>query len=152
MVTLTSLGETALKEDKSVKLADIVMPERDIETFTEEIEKPDATFHVSIFENYETNWHPPVLWIGIGCERYTSKDLIANSLKKFFKSSNLSLHSIAGFATIDIKKDASLLRDNTNKGTSLPHWEPFPTGSGRSPVERCQHRISVIFKIKLLIN
>ena len=41
MVTLTSLGETALKEDKSVKLADIVMPERDIETFTEEIEKPD---------------------------------------------------------------------------------------------------------------
>ena len=41
MVTLTSLGETALKEDKSVKLADIVLPERDIETFTEEIEKPD---------------------------------------------------------------------------------------------------------------
>ncbi len=70
-----------------------------------EIEKPDATFHVSIFENHETTWHPRVLWIGIGCERNTSKNLIANSLKKFFKSSNLSLHSIAGFATIDIKKD-----------------------------------------------
>jgi len=70
-----------------------------------ETEKPDSTFHVSIFENNERNWHPPVLWIGLGCERNTSKDLIANSLKEFFESSNLSPHSIAGFATIDIKKD-----------------------------------------------
>ena len=30
-----------------------------------EIENPDSTFHVSIFENNERNWHPPVLWIGI---------------------------------------------------------------------------------------
>ena len=32
-----------------------------------EIEKPESTFHVSIFENDEKTWHPPVLWIGIGC-------------------------------------------------------------------------------------
>jgi len=70
-----------------------------------EIEKPDATFHVSIFENHETTWHPPVLWIGIGCERNTSKDLIANSLNNFFESGNLSQKSIAGFATIDIKNN-----------------------------------------------
>jgi len=48
-----------------------------------EIEKPDSTFHVSIFENNKTTWHPPVLWIGIGCERNTSKELIANSLHNF---------------------------------------------------------------------
>ncbi len=70
-----------------------------------ETEKPDSTFHVSIFENNERNWHPPVLWIGIGCERNTSKELILNSLHNFFKSGNLSQQSIAGFATIDIKKD-----------------------------------------------
>ena len=70
-----------------------------------EIGKPDATFHVSIFENHETSWHPPVLWIGIGCERNTSKDLIANSLTNFFESRNLSQKSIAGFATIDIKNN-----------------------------------------------
>ena len=70
-----------------------------------EIEKPDSTFHVSIFENHETTWHPPVLWIGIGCERNTSKELIANSLNNFLESVNLSQKSIAGFATIDIKKD-----------------------------------------------
>jgi len=70
-----------------------------------EIEKPDSTFHVSIFENNQRNWHPPVLWVGIGCERNTSKELIKNSLNNFFKSGNLSQQSIAGFATIDLKKD-----------------------------------------------
>jgi len=70
-----------------------------------ENENPDSTFHVSIFKNNETTWHPPVLWIGIGCERNTSKELIANSLNNFLESGNFSLLSIAGFATIDIKKD-----------------------------------------------
>nr|WP_075438954.1 precorrin-3B C(17)-methyltransferase [Prochlorococcus marinus] len=70
-----------------------------------EIEKPDSTFHVSIFENHAPTWHPPVLWIGIGCERNTSKEFIANSLNNLLKSRNLSQQSIAGLATVDIKKD-----------------------------------------------
>ncbi len=70
-----------------------------------ETENPDSTFHVSIFEDNKRNWHPPVLWIGIGCERNTSKELIANSLNNFLESGNLSQQSIAGFATIDIKRD-----------------------------------------------
>ena len=73
--------------------------------YENETEKPDSTFHVSIFKNHATTWHPPVLWIGIGCERNTSKELIANSLNNFLESENLSHHSIAGFATINIKKD-----------------------------------------------
>jgi len=60
---------------------------------------------VSIFENHETTWHPPVLWIGIGRERNTSKELIANSLNNLLESRNLSKYSIAGLATVDIKKD-----------------------------------------------
>ncbi len=70
-----------------------------------ETEKPDSTFHVSIFKNNERNWHPPVLWVGIGCERNTSKALISNSLNNFLESANISTHSIAGYASIDIKKD-----------------------------------------------
>ena len=41
MVTLISLGDSGLEEDKSVKLADIVMPEREIDTFMDEVDKPD---------------------------------------------------------------------------------------------------------------
>jgi len=70
-----------------------------------ETDKTDSTFYVSIFENHETTWHQPVLWVGIGCERNTSKELITNSLNNFLESGNLSQQSIAGFATIDIKKD-----------------------------------------------
>ena len=41
MVILISLGDTGMKEDTSVKLADFVMPDREIDTFMTEVEKPD---------------------------------------------------------------------------------------------------------------
>jgi protein TonB len=41
MVVLISLGDSGMKEDTSVKLADVVMPERDIDTFMSEVEKPE---------------------------------------------------------------------------------------------------------------
>ena len=41
MGILISLGDSGLKEDKSVKLADVVMPEREIDTFMTEVDKPD---------------------------------------------------------------------------------------------------------------
>lgn len=41
MVILISLGDSGMKEDTSVKLADIVMPERQIDTFLTEVDKPE---------------------------------------------------------------------------------------------------------------
>ena len=41
MVILIALGDSGMKEDSSVKLADVVMPEREIDTFLTEIDKPD---------------------------------------------------------------------------------------------------------------
>ena len=41
MVILISLGDSGMKEDTSVKLADIVMPEREIDTFLTEVDKPE---------------------------------------------------------------------------------------------------------------
>ena len=41
MVLLISLGDSGIKEDKSVILVDIVMPDRDIDTLLQEVEKPD---------------------------------------------------------------------------------------------------------------
>ena len=68
-------------------------------------EEKDSTFHISVHSHFENTWHPKTLWIGIGCERNTSKKLIEKSLKNILKSNNLSELSIAGFATIDLKKD-----------------------------------------------
>ena len=41
MVLLISLCDSGIKEDKAVKLADIVMPERQIETVMTEVDKPE---------------------------------------------------------------------------------------------------------------
>ena len=41
MVILIALGDSGMKDDTSVKLADIVMPEREIDTFMSEVEKPE---------------------------------------------------------------------------------------------------------------
>ena len=41
MVILIALGDSGLKQDNSVKLADVVMPEREIDTFMTEVDKPD---------------------------------------------------------------------------------------------------------------
>ena len=41
MVLLIALGDSGLKQDTSVKLQDIVMPEREIDTFMSEVDKPE---------------------------------------------------------------------------------------------------------------
>ena len=50
-------------------------------------------------------WHPRVLWVGIGCERGTSKTLIETAIKQVLSRYNLAPEAIAGLATIDIKAD-----------------------------------------------
>ena len=53
----------------------------------------------------QVQWHPRVLWVGIGCERGTSKQLIDRAITETFAKYNLAEEAIAGIATIDIKAD-----------------------------------------------
>ncbi|MEB3182376.1 MAG: precorrin-3B C(17)-methyltransferase [Nostocaceae cyanobacterium] len=53
----------------------------------------------------QVHWHPRVLWLGIGCERGTSKELIATAIKEILQTHQLAQGAIAGLATIDIKAD-----------------------------------------------
>jgi cobalt-precorrin 5A hydrolase/precorrin-3B C17-methyltransferase len=53
----------------------------------------------------EVQWHTRVLWVGIGCERGTSKNLIAQALEEACERYHLALEAIAGLATIDLKAD-----------------------------------------------
>ncbi|MUG91620.1 precorrin-3B C(17)-methyltransferase [Scytonema sp. UIC 10036] len=50
-------------------------------------------------------WRPRVLWIGIGCERGTSAQLIETAIQQVFQKHQLAESAIAGIATIDIKSD-----------------------------------------------
>lgn len=53
----------------------------------------------------KVQWHPRVLWVGIGCERGTSKKLIEGAIAEVFKAHHLAEAAIAGLATIDLKAD-----------------------------------------------
>ena len=75
----------------------------------------ESTFHISIFNENKNTWHPPTLWIGLGCERNTSKELIEDSLQNFLVTNNLSPLSIAGFASIDLKKDEKAIKNLKRK-------------------------------------
>jgi cobalt-precorrin 5A hydrolase/precorrin-3B C17-methyltransferase len=55
----------------------------------------------------KVQWHPRVLWLGIGCIRGTEKAVIDRAIRDVFERYHLALDSIAGVATIDIKADES---------------------------------------------
>ena len=38
----------------------------------------ELTFFVGIKKQCQTTWHPPTLWLGMGCERNTNKKFIKN--------------------------------------------------------------------------
>ncbi|MDB9525445.1 precorrin-3B C(17)-methyltransferase [Oscillatoria sp. CS-180] len=53
----------------------------------------------------KVQWHPRVLWVGIGCERGTSQALMEDAIASTFQSRHLATEAIAGIATLDIKGD-----------------------------------------------
>ena len=53
----------------------------------------------------KVQWHPRVLWVGIGCERGTSKELITTAIEETCKNYHLATEAIAGIASIDLKAD-----------------------------------------------
>jgi cobalt-precorrin 5A hydrolase/precorrin-3B C17-methyltransferase len=53
----------------------------------------------------QIQWHPRVLWVGIGCERDTSRQLIETAIQHVCLNNQLAESAIAGIATIDLKAD-----------------------------------------------
>ncbi len=53
----------------------------------------------------KVQWHPPVLWIGLGCKRGTAQTVIASAIQQALRSRHLAAGAIAGIATIDRKAD-----------------------------------------------
>ncbi|WP_010469336.1 precorrin-3B C(17)-methyltransferase [Acaryochloris sp. CCMEE 5410] len=50
-------------------------------------------------------WHPRVLWVGMGCERSTSQQLMEQALHQVCEQHQLAWEAIAGVATLDLKAD-----------------------------------------------
>jgi len=57
------------------------------------------------------NWHPPSLWLGMGCERGTSLSLLERCIDTTLAELNLAPEAVAGVATADRKADEPALLD-----------------------------------------
>ena len=53
----------------------------------------------------KVQWHPRVLWVGVGCERGTSRKLIETAIEQVCRHFHLAQSAIAGIATIELKAD-----------------------------------------------
>ena len=53
----------------------------------------------------KVQWHPRVLWIGVGCERGASRHLIETAIQQVCQANHLATDAIAGLATIELKAD-----------------------------------------------
>ncbi len=72
----------------------------------------------------KVQWHPRVLWLGIGCERGTEKALIAHAIEKVCAQNHLAVEAIAGVATLSLKADeAGLLEFLKEKNWPLECFE-----------------------------
>jgi cobalt-precorrin 5A hydrolase/precorrin-3B C17-methyltransferase len=64
----------------------------------------------------KVQWHPRVLWVGIGCERGTPQALIADAIDQTCRQHHLATPAIAGVASLDLKADepglAALCQEN----------------------------------------
>ena len=57
----------------------------------------------------ECHWHPPCLWLGVGCERDTSPALLERLVERTLKLAGLAPEAVAGLASIDRKGDEAAL-------------------------------------------
>ncbi|NDJ19501.1 precorrin-3B C(17)-methyltransferase [Myxacorys almedinensis] len=68
----------------------------------------------------KVQWHPRVLWVGIGCERGTPRALIEQAIREVFQAHHWAEGAIAGIATIDLKADeAGLVELCRDRGLPL---------------------------------
>jgi cobalt-precorrin 5A hydrolase/precorrin-3B C17-methyltransferase len=56
-------------------------------------------------------WHPRVLWVGIGCERGTAQALLEFAIEQVLARHHLAVDAIAGIATLDLKANEPGLVD-----------------------------------------
>ncbi|MEB3183947.1 MAG: precorrin-3B C(17)-methyltransferase [Cyanobacteriota bacterium] len=54
-------------------------------------------------------WHPPVLWLGMGCERGSSESLLERLVQETLAEAGLAAAAVAGIASVELKADEAAL-------------------------------------------
>lgn len=90
----------------------------------EELDAGAATLVISPRLGPGCRWHPPCLWLGVGCERDTSLALLERLVDQGLAEQGLAEDSVAGLASIDRKGDEpALLQLSEQRGWRLRLFE-----------------------------
>jgi len=101
-------------------------------------------------------WHPPRLWLGMGCERHTSLEVLERLLLQTLEAHGLAEEAVAGLASIDRKGDEpALLKLATRHGWPLKLFSaaqlaPVPVPNPSAVVEQEMGTASVAEAAALL--
>ncbi|MEA5450082.1 precorrin-3B C(17)-methyltransferase [Leptolyngbya sp. CCNP1308] len=79
----------------------------------EAVRKPAARLWISPIQRRfasdssfpKAQWHPRVLWVGIGCERGTPQAVIEAAIARVCRAGHFAEGAIAGIASLDLKAD-----------------------------------------------
>jgi cobalt-precorrin 5A hydrolase/precorrin-3B C17-methyltransferase len=64
---------------------------------------------VGVERSDHCRWHPPALWVGMGCERGTSLELLRRALHQGLAAAGLAIEAVAGLTSADRKADEPAL-------------------------------------------
>ncbi len=101
-------------------------------------------------------WHPPSLWLGLGCERDTSACLLERMVERALAEGQLAPAAVAGLASVDRKGDEpALLALAERRGWSLRLFSaaqlaPVPVPTPSQAVQREMGTASVAEAAALL--
>jgi len=81
---------------------------------------PGPRFVIGPATGQGCRWHPPCLWLGVGCERDTSPALLERLVERTLSLAGLAPEAVAGLASVDRKGDeAALLALSVRHGWPL---------------------------------
>ena len=86
-----------------------------------------ADLTIGITRGEGCRWHPPSLWLGLGCERGTSQELIARLVDQELDRLGLAPEAIAGMASIDRKSDEQAFLALAQERGWAQQWMPAAT-------------------------
>jgi len=85
------------------------LPAAEAQRTTSASDAAPADFVVSVHRGEGCRWHPPCLWLGMGCERSSSLELLERLVESVLTEHSLSPDAVAGLASIDRKGDEPAL-------------------------------------------
>lgn len=77
-----------------------------------------ADLQITIHAGPGCRWHPPGLWLGLGCERNTSLELVERLVDSHLEQLQLAPEAVAGLSSIDRKADEPALLELARRR----HW------------------------------